>query len=136
MKNRPVERDASITMVLESLKRDVKRRADRVGAAAEAWIDLAPAAVVEVSAIEGFRAGTLEVAVAGASAKFLVDRSLREGLEARLRDRLPALRKVRVRTDAASILDDPARDEPREEPRPPAAAPRSSRRSAQRRRDL
>jgi len=114
MRNRPTGADASIGRVLDSMRRDVERRASRVGTAAEAWLDLAPASIIEGSAVEGFRSGTLEIAVEGSAVKFLVDRTLREGLEARLRERLPALRKVRVRIDATIARR--GIDEPRASP--------------------
>lgn len=122
MRNRPKAADASIGRVLDSMRQDVERRAARVGTAAEAWLDLAPASIIEGSAVEGFRTGTLEIAVEGSAMKFLVDRALREGLEARLRERLPALRKVRVRVDA-TILPGAGVDEPRAAPDPATSRP-------------
>jgi hypothetical protein len=97
LRNRPRGRDAAIGGLLGSLERDLRRNADRLGAAAEAWVDLAPRELLDSTAVEGFRGGVLDISVESAAAKFRIDRALRDGLEARLRERLATLRKVRVR---------------------------------------
>lgn len=96
-RNRPKPRDTSIGGLVGSLETELRRKADRLGAAAEAWVDLAPKDLLDSTAVEGFRGGILDIAVESAAAKFRIDRALREGLEARLRERLATLRKVRVR---------------------------------------
>lgn len=102
MRNRPSARDLSIEPLVEAMRRDANRRAGRVGVAAEAWLELAPRDLVDATAVEGFRNGVLAIAVTSAAAKFRLDRVLREGLEARLRELLPALRSVKVRLAAES----------------------------------
>ncbi|MFZ9690402.1 MAG: DciA family protein [Phycisphaerales bacterium] len=97
LRNRPRGRDATIGGLVGSLETQIRRNADRLGAAAEAWVDLAPKELLDSTAVEGFRGGVLDIAVESTAAKFRIDRALREGLEARLRDRLATLRKVRVR---------------------------------------
>ena len=96
-RDRPKPRDTSIGGLVGSLETELRRKADRLGAAAEAWVDLAPKDLLDSTAVEGFRGGILDIAVESAAAKFRIDRALREGLEARLRERLATLRKVRVR---------------------------------------
>lgn len=102
MRNRPTGGNATIGPAIESMQRSIRRNADRLGAAAEAWIDLVPKDLLDSTAVEGFRGGVLDIAVESTAAKFRIDRALREGLEARLRDRLATLRKVRVRAGGPS----------------------------------
>jgi hypothetical protein len=102
MRNRPTGRHVAIGPAIEALERSLRRNADRLGAAAEAWVDLVPKELLDSTAVEGFRGGVLDISVESPAAKFRIDRALREGLEARLRDRLATLRKVRVRAGGPS----------------------------------
>ncbi|MGA0419800.1 MAG: DciA family protein [Phycisphaerales bacterium] len=75
----------------------LKRRAARLARVAAARRDAAPPPRARLASIEGVRGGTLTLAVDSAGCKFRVDRALREGLESKLRERVPSIRSIRVR---------------------------------------
>jgi hypothetical protein len=86
----------------------LRRRADRLGGVAAAWLDVVPPSLADLATIEGVRGGTLSLSVDSASAKFRLDRALREGLDAAMRRRLPSIRSIRVRI-AGTDADDSTR---------------------------
>lgn len=75
----------------------VKRDHRRVGRVVEAWEMCVPAALREDARVDGYSRGTLTVAVASSSARYAIDRVLRSGAEARLRQLLgTAFQRVRL----------------------------------------
>ena len=92
------ERDASIGLDLDLLRRGFSERHRALGDVIDAWNALAPEPIRSVSAVAGLANGTLTIAAAGSSASYEISRVLRDGLERRLIERLPArIRRVKVK---------------------------------------
>lgn len=98
MRNRPAARDLSIGREVEAIRKAMDRLSKRLGQVGDLWIELIPAEIAEHTRLEGMRGGVLEVAVDSQAARYALDRVLRSGAEATLRERaVPPVAKVRVR---------------------------------------
>jgi hypothetical protein len=91
------ERDLGIGRDVAELARQVRRDGERRGTFAEAWLAHMPAELVEDTWIESATPVQMVVGVPGAATAFAVDRALRTGALARLRQALHAP-GLRVRT--------------------------------------
>lgn len=97
------ERDASIGADLVRLERAFAQRQRTLGDVIDAWNALAPSAIRDVATIAGLSNGTLTIAAAGSSASYEISRALRDGLERRLVERVPArVRRVKVKVGGAT----------------------------------
>lgn len=101
------ERDASIARDLDFLRRGFSERNRALGDVIDAWNALASPAIREVAAVAGLSNGTLTIAAAGSSASYEISRALRDGLERRLVERLPArIRRVKVKVGGDSFAQE------------------------------
>ena len=101
------DRETAIGADLEALRRGFAERQRALGDVIEAWNALAPASIQEVSTVAGVSNGTLTIAARGSSASYEISRALRDGLERRIVERLPArVRRVKVKVGGGSFGGD------------------------------
>lgn len=99
-------RDVGIEGLVDRMRREARRDTGRLGEIAAAWEATVPAELAARTALEGLRAGTLTVAVDGASSRYRLDRHLRAGGLAALRTASPApIARVRTTLDPARFRD-------------------------------
>ncbi|MCE9619682.1 MAG: DciA family protein [Planctomycetes bacterium] len=91
------EPDRSIGKDCSLMAKQLVRTEKSIGAASDAWMQLAPLGLQQVAAVESLRGGTLTLMVESSAAAFEVDRSLREGLQSDLMNAVPGLLRVRTR---------------------------------------
>ncbi len=91
------ERDASIGAEVALLARQLKSNEKSIGAASDAWMQLAPLDLQKVAAVETMRGGTLTLLVESAAASFKVNQALRDGLENDLKNAVPGMMRARTR---------------------------------------
>jgi hypothetical protein len=92
------ERDASIGPLVRSIAQAATRHQRRLGDLVALWERHVPAPLAERTAVVGFRAGVLQVAVESPAVHFEIDQLLRGGLVAALRsDFKGTLIRVRLR---------------------------------------
>lgn len=85
---------------------ELRRVARRLGGIVEAWDDLVPARLRDRAAILGFDRGILTVTVDSSPTLYALDRELRSGLEAALREATGG-RLQRVRGKVGKVQDEP-----------------------------
>jgi hypothetical protein len=103
---RRAEFDFSIDGMLSSMARQARAALKKGTGAADAWIACVPTELSERSRLEGVRSGTLHVVVDGSSSLWELDRLLRCGLEARIRESTNgAVQRVRLRVGADPVDD-------------------------------
>jgi hypothetical protein len=84
--------------LVASVRQSVSRTDHRLGQLMDLWLELVPEALVGQTRLTAYRGGRLYVSVDGAAARFELDRLLRGGLEAHLRQRFAGtLSGVRLR---------------------------------------
>lgn len=105
--------DPSIARRIKAIATDARRTQRRFSSLIDAWEAHVPADLARHSAIEGVRAGTVQVLAASASVRYALDRFLREGgLDTLRRQYNGPLRQVRVRVGDPTMFADP--DQPRD----------------------
>ena len=91
------EPDRSINKDVSIFAKQFVRTEKSIGAASDAWMQLAPLALQKVASVESMRAGTLTLLVESSAAAFEVDRALRGGLENDLKNVVDGLLRIRTR---------------------------------------
>ena len=93
---------APVSAEIARLKAAITRQSARMGDAAELWERIIPAAIREDTRLSGLAGGVLSVITGSAATTFALDRLLRGGGEARLREGSEG-RIVRVRMRVGQI---------------------------------
>ena len=100
------EFDPSIDALLDSTRKRAKRDEKRLATFTEAWERLVPPNVLACCRLLGARGSTVTVEVDSSPAKYELDRLLRTGLEAKLRQLYTGpLVKIRTRLGAPDQSD-------------------------------
>jgi hypothetical protein len=87
----------SIGGLIDAVEKEGRRRQRNLGELADLWERLVPPELARQTRLQGFRAGVLTVVVETSTARFELDRALRGGLEAALRQAFSAsLVRVKV----------------------------------------
>ncbi len=98
-------RAVSLGTVLAGESHSLDDRHSRLGAVGEAWLATCPADLIARTAISKVSRGVVTVAVGDASARFRIDRALREGLEGELiRASKTPIRRVKVQVVASPAV--------------------------------
>ncbi|MCC5830579.1 MAG: DUF721 domain-containing protein [Phycisphaeraceae bacterium] len=90
------ERDYSLGFVREMFKSRIERPFHQLQAVSEAWMRLVPEDLRACCRLEGLQRGVLRVRVEGSARLYTLDRLLKSGLEARLKDELRGIRLSRI----------------------------------------
>jgi hypothetical protein len=107
---RPSEREiADTSSDFRAMGDELRRAARRLGGIIEAWDDLVPAFLRDSTRVDGFERGTLSVTAESSATLYALDREMRAGLEAALRDATGG-RLHRVRGRIGRIERDPDPD--------------------------
>jgi hypothetical protein len=99
--------EPSIANSVVSVAGDAQRAHKRLGALAELWQEILPPPIVQATALASMRGGVLQVTADSSAVSFELDRLLRGGAEAQLRQRYRGtLTRIRVRVQP--LADDDA----------------------------
>jgi len=91
------DRDVSITSLVAGIRKKSETTNRRQGRLIDLWQAEAPPEILNHTAIDGYRAGTLHVRVATSAVAFELDRELRNGLLATLRSQFTGtLTRVKI----------------------------------------
>jgi hypothetical protein len=102
------ERDLAIATVVGAFAQHARRVNDRLGDLVQLWEQLIPADLAARTRLVGLRASVLQVEADSAATLYDVDRLLRQGLEATLRQKYRGT-LTRIRLKVGAMDDQPAR---------------------------
>jgi len=95
-------RDLGVSALFERTAADLKRTERSLGAAADAWRAVCPAALLDRTSVVSLNRGVLTIGTDSASTRYELDRVLRSGGERELiRSCRASVRKVKVVTASA-----------------------------------